>query len=94
MGFYMADDFFDIYQKMLTAGDPSRCGARTRRGTPCQRKTLQNGRCPNHGGMSTGPRTVEGKARIAEAQRKRWRRWRGERAKVKGSEMEGISPGN
>ena len=30
-----------------------RCLARTRRGTPCQRKALQNGRCPNHGGLST-----------------------------------------
>jgi ferric-dicitrate binding protein FerR (iron transport regulator) len=25
---------------------------------------------------STGPKTAEGKARIAEAQRKRWARWR------------------
>ena len=30
-----------------------RCLARTRRGTPCQRKALHNGRCPNHGGLST-----------------------------------------
>ncbi len=41
----------------------TRCGARTRRGTPCRRKALQNGRCPNHGGLSTGPRTREGKLR-------------------------------
>ena len=37
------------------------CGAKTRQATPCKRKPLANGRCPNHGGMSTGPRTVEGK---------------------------------
>lgn len=53
-----------------------RCGARTRKGTPCIRKARANGRCPNHGGMSTGPKTEEGKRRIAEAQRARWAKWR------------------
>lgn len=49
------------------------CGARTRKGTPCRANAI-NGkeRCRFHGGMSTGPRTPEGRARIAEAQRKRW----------------------
>jgi hypothetical protein len=43
-----------------------RCGARTRRGTPCKRHDLYgSGRCPLHGGLSTGPRTSEGKARSA-----------------------------
>lgn len=42
------------------------CGAKTRAGTPCKRMDLQiNGRCKLHGGMSTGPRTPEGKARSA-----------------------------
>lgn len=41
-----------------------RCGAKTRAGTPCKRRDLyRSGRCPMHGGLSTGPRTVEGKAR-------------------------------
>ena len=39
------------------------CGAKTRRATRCQRKALENGRCPNHGGLSTGPKTREGKLR-------------------------------
>ena len=39
------------------------CGAKTRAGKPCIRKALANGRCPNHGGLSTGPKTAEGKAR-------------------------------
>ena len=56
-----------------------RCGARTRRGTACIRKALGNGRCPNHGGLSTGPRTADGRYRIAVAQTARWRRWRAER---------------
>ena len=40
------------------------CGAYARStGKPCRAKALANGRCKNHGGMSTGPKTVEGKAR-------------------------------
>ena len=39
------------------------CGARNRRGTPCQCKALENGRCKFHGGMSTGPKTLEGRFR-------------------------------
>lgn len=40
------------------------CGAKTRQGTPCKNTRLyKNGRCKNHGGLSTGPRTEEGKAR-------------------------------
>lgn len=54
-----------------------RCGAKTRKGHPC-RLLSEAGkrRCKFHGGMSTGPRTPEGRARIAEAQRQRWARWR------------------
>lgn len=40
------------------------CGAKTRQGTPCKNTRLyNNGRCKNHGGLSTGPRTEEGKTR-------------------------------
>lgn len=42
------------------------CGAKTRKGTPCKRKDLYNNtRCKLHGGLSTGPRTIEGKKRSA-----------------------------
>jgi len=42
------------------------CGAKTRAGTPCKRKDLYiSGRCRLHGGLSTGPRTKEGKRRSA-----------------------------
>ena len=45
-----------------------RCGAKTRRGTPCKRPAnKRNGRCRLHGGASTGPRTKEGLAKIAAA---------------------------
>ena len=46
-----------------------RCGAGTKAGTPCQRPAVKKtGRCTRHGGRSTGPRTEEGRARIAAAQ--------------------------
>jgi len=42
-----------------------RCGAKTRKGTPCQRPArLPVGRCRLHGGASTGPRTKGGLARL------------------------------
>lgn len=45
-----------------------RCGAKTRAGTPCQRAAVKRtGRCTRHGGKSTGPKTEEGRARIAAA---------------------------
>jgi len=49
------------------------CGAMNRKGTPCKARALPGKRrCKFHGGMSTGPKTPEGRARIAEAQRNRW----------------------
>ena len=41
--------------------DQPRCGARRKYdGKPCQAKALENGRCKYHGGLSTGPKTLEG----------------------------------
>ena len=52
-----------------------RCAAKTRRGTACQKPPLRGKtRCRLHGGLSTGPKTPEGKARIAAAQWKHGRR--------------------
>jgi len=65
------------YRALLASGSPPdsarcvaiaglRCGAKTRRGTPCKapvcwwRGIL---RCKLHGGMSTGARSPEGRAR-------------------------------
>ena len=53
------------------------CGARCRDGHPCAAPAVwcaatrrpRNGRCRMHGGLSTGPRTVEGRARVAAATR-------------------------
>lgn len=45
------------------------CLAKTRSGGQCQRAgNPKNGRCHLHGGASTGPKTAEGRARIAAAQ--------------------------
>lgn len=54
------------------------CGARTtRKGTPCRNKSEPGRkRCKFHGGRSTGPKSAEGRERIAEAQRTRWAKWR------------------
>jgi len=35
------------------------CGAKTRKGTPCQKQALENGKCKLHGGKSTGPKNKE-----------------------------------
>jgi hypothetical protein len=47
-----------------------RCGAKTRRGTPCQCPAMINGRCRLHGGRSSGPKTPAGRKRISETNRK------------------------
>jgi hypothetical protein len=53
------------------------CGAKTRKGQPCRNKSEPGRqRCKFHGGRSTGLKTPEGRARIAEAQRRRWDVWR------------------
>jgi hypothetical protein len=45
-----------------------RCGAGTKAGTSCQRPAVKKtGRCTRHGGKSTGPRTEDGRGRIAAA---------------------------
>jgi len=55
------------------------CGAKTRKGAPCRNKSEPGkARCKFHGGKSTGARTPEGKARIVEAQRRRWIKYRAE----------------
>ena len=62
------------------------CGAKTRSGRPCRKPALKRKlRCRLHGGASTGPKTVEGKARIAKAQLKHGKfvNWRERRAKEK-----------
>jgi hypothetical protein len=52
----------------------ARCGAKTRSGEPCRKAAMKGrARCRNHGGCATGPRTAEGRARIAAAQLKHGR---------------------
>jgi hypothetical protein len=61
-----------------------RCGAKTRAGTPCQNPAIKDrSRCKLHGGRSTGPRTPEGKARVAAAHTTHGRRSRAHMEKVK-----------
>lgn len=68
-----ANNYRDAVAQVVAANKRARntpmhgeqCGAKTRRGTPCQCKALGNGRCKLHGGKSTGPRTPEGKRKAA-----------------------------
>ena len=48
------------------------CGVRTRTGNACRCKALRNKRCKYHGGLSTGPKTKEGKQRVS-MNLKKWR---------------------
>jgi hypothetical protein len=57
----------------LSRRDRPSCAAQTRKGAPCLARVVPGKRrCRLHGGLATGPTTVEGKARIAAAQRRRW----------------------
>ncbi|TSB04566.1 HGGxSTG domain-containing protein [Sphingorhabdus contaminans] len=50
-----------------------KCGARNRKGEPCNRVDLElNGRCKFHGGRSTGPTSTEGIARARANLTLRW----------------------
>ncbi|WP_369413386.1 HGGxSTG domain-containing protein [Microbulbifer guangxiensis] len=44
------------------------CGAKTRSGRPCRNDgtLFANGRCKLHGGLSTGPKSAEGKRKSAQ----------------------------
>ena len=56
----------------IPKAERGKCGARTRKGTPCQAPcTLDGLRCRMHGGLSTGPKTEEGRERIRESNRRR-----------------------
>lgn len=49
------------------------CGAMSRKGHPCKRTDLMtNGRCKFHGGLSTGPKTMEGRHQAIANLAKRW----------------------
>ena len=42
-------------------------GAKTRSANPCRCPAMRNGRCRLHGGLSTGPKTPEGRLRVSLA---------------------------
>lgn len=70
-----------IWRQLPAPVELPRCGARTKRGTPCRRSVAIRAdgntgrRCSIHGGLSTGPRTAAGRERqsaaVASANRKR-----------------------
>ena len=61
-----------------------RCLAKTRRGTACQNPAIPGpDRCRLHGGKSSGPKTLAGKARVAAVHWKHGGRSKAHIAKVK-----------
>jgi hypothetical protein len=59
------------------------CGVRNRRGVACSvRVEPGKRRCRFHGGLSTGPKTAAGKARISAANRARWARYRASQGRI------------
>ena len=66
------------------AQTPIRCGAKTRSGAPCAKFAMEGKRrCRLHGGLSTGPKTLTGRAAISAANTKhgRYKNWREKLAK-------------
>lgn len=76
---YLREGKRDRAFKILTKSPV--CGARKSDGFHCLAAPLYNGRCRFHGGgtPTPGPKTLEGRQRISEGQRKRWAKWRAER---------------
>lgn len=74
-------------------GERPLCGARTRSGQPCRARAVwnrdlnrpANGRCRMHGGLSTGPKTSQGRRRSLEALRKGHDAWIKEQATLRKS---------
>jgi hypothetical protein len=56
----------DVPAEMYKGDNPNLCNARTKSGHYCRSLALSSGRCKWHGGMSTGPRTSEGRAKVTK----------------------------
>lgn len=73
-------EFVWVYkQPLVKKSMRPKCGAKTRKGTPCQAPPVwrrledraRNGRCKLHGGLSTGAKTEAGREAIRESNRRR-----------------------
>lgn len=67
----------DFKLQRIPKQERPQCGARCRTGNPCQARVVVNvdgsfrKRCRMHGGLSTGPTSEAGRARIVESNRRR-----------------------
>lgn len=74
----------DDFRPYLDEDGKIRCAAKTRKGEPCKAQGLGRGhRCKNHGGMSTGAKTPEGRERQRAGAKAWWRRYREDRFRNK-----------
>ena len=72
-----------IEGKPYTEPERPTCGAQTRKGEPCKRQPIPGKkRCRNHGGMSTGKRTPQGRINAGKGLRE----WHAARRAAKASE--------
>ena len=72
--FQFNDGWFELAYPFRKAA--SICGARKKTGERCRSKAKhRGGKCKFHGGLSTGAKTPEGKARAIAAMRAGWARW-------------------
>jgi hypothetical protein len=74
-------EFSNTIKKRLRKGQLI-CAARTKRhnGRPCLAQPVKGKqRCKYHGGLSTGPKTPEGRERCRQAALRMWAKWRAAR---------------
>jgi hypothetical protein len=79
----MGWESYDDEDVVTPKSERPRCGARTRVNTPCRALAIwdrqldrpRNGRCRMHGGLSTGPKTAEGRRRSLGALQKGHAAW-------------------
>ncbi len=71
-----------IFNREVDMKSKEQCGAHARTtGNPCKAKAVPNGRCKLHGGLSTGPKTPEGRQAIAVTTKARMSNGQLQRAK-------------
>jgi len=79
VAFQFDDEWYEIAYPFRKA--KRICGARKKTGERCRSKALHRGdKCKFHGGLSTGAKTPEGKARALAALREGQARWIAEKS--------------
>ncbi len=71
------DDLEDVWLPRIPKSERPFCHARRRDNHKCKARVVPGtNRCRMHGGLSSGPKTAEGRERIAESNRRRRKKCR------------------